>query len=103
MRTEKLTNKILNLSQFLWKKRVLLLRKKFFNTLKEKFILSKLKAEINNNKIEILYYDLKNKPKNIIDSNVILIGLDGLIKYESEKLDLKKIFMLISKMPMSNY
>jgi hypothetical protein len=32
-----------------------------------------------------------------------LIGLDGLVKHQSNKLDLKKIFNLISKMPMANF
>jgi len=32
-----------------------------------------------------------------------LIGLDGLIKLKSQELDLKKIFTLISSMPMANF
>ena len=100
---EKLADSILDLGQFLWKKRVLLIKENFFNAAQTKSILVKSRIEIKNNKIKIAYFNFLNKPKEIPNSNVVLIGLDGLIKHKSQELDLKKIFMIISKMPMSNY
>ena len=100
---EKLADNILDLGQFLWKKRVLLIKENLFNTAQTKYILVKSKIEIKKNKIEIIYFNSLNKPKEIQNSNVVLIGLDGLIKHKSQKLDLKKIFTLISVMPMANF
>lgn len=93
----------MNLNNFLWKKRILLIRENFFNNTQTKSLLEKSTIEIKNNKIEIIYFNSLNKPKEVPNSNVVLIGLDGLIKHKSQELDLKKIFMIISKMPMSNY
>ncbi len=52
---EKLANSILDLGQFLWKKRVLLIKENFFNTAQTKFILVKSRIEIKNNKIKIMH------------------------------------------------
>ena len=93
----------MNLNKFLWKKRILLIRENFFNTTQTKSILVKSKIEIKKNKIEIIYFNYLNKPKEIPNSNVVLVGLDGMIKYKSQELDLKKIFTLISAMPMANF
>ena len=100
---EKLADSILDLGQFLWKKRVLLIKENFFNTAQTKSILVKSRIEIKNNKIKIVYFNSLNKPKEIPNSNVVLIGLDGMIKHKSQELDLKKIFTLISTMPMANF
>ena len=48
-------------------------------------------------KIEVIFFDNEYK------YNVVLIGFDGLRKLEEDKLDLNKIFKLISTMPMANH
>ena len=48
-------------------------------------------------KIEVIFFDNEYK------YNVVLIGFDGLKKLEEDKLDLNKIFKLISTMPMANH
>ena len=103
VRTEKLTDNILDLSQLLWKKRILLIEESTFNAVQTKSILEKSRIEIKKNKIEVVCFNSLNKPKEIPTANVVLIGLDGLIKLKSEELDLKKIFTLISSMPMANF
>ena len=103
VRTEKLTDNILDLSQLLWKKRILLIEENTFNAVQTKSILEKLRIEIKKNKIEVVCFNPLNKPKEIPTANVVLIGLDGLIKLKSQELDLKKIFTLISSMPMANF
>jgi len=87
----------LDLSKFLWKKRLLLIRDNLIelNLIKEE--LKKNKQQLDKNKIE--YFILNQN----LNSNITLIGLDGLVKHQSNKLDLKKIFNLISKMPMANF
>ena len=87
----------LDLSKFLWKKRLLLIRDNLIelNLVKEE--LKKNKQQLDKNKIE--YFILNQN----LTSNITLIGLDGLVKHQSNKLDLKKIFNLISKMPMANF
>ena len=103
VRTEKLTDNILDLSQLLWKKRILLIEESTFNTVQTKFILEKSRIEIKKNKIEVICFNSLNKPKEIPTANVVLIGLDGLIKLKSQEVDLKKIFTLSSSMPMANF
>ena len=93
----------MNLNEFLWKKGILLIRKNLFNNTHTKYLLEKSTIEIKNNKIEIICFDPLNKPKEIPTANVVLIGFDGLIKLKSQELDLKKIFTLISSMPMANF
>jgi hypothetical protein len=87
----------LDLSKFLWKKRLLLIRNNLseLNLIKQE--LKKNKQQLDKNKIEYLFLDQN------LTSNITLIGLDGLVKHQSNKLDLKKIFNLISKMPMANF
>jgi len=87
----------LDLNKFLWKKRLLLIKDNLgeLNLIKQE--LKKNKQQLNKNKIE--YFILNQN----LASNITLIGLDGLVKHESNKLDLKKIFSLISKMPMANF
>jgi len=87
----------LDLSKFLWKKRLLLIRDNLIelNLIKEE--LKKNKQQLDKNKIE--YFILNQN----LTSNITLIGLVGLVKHQSNKLDLKKIFNLISKMPMANF
>jgi len=103
VRTEKLTDNILDLSPLLWKKRILLIEENTFNAVQTKSILEKSRIEIKKNKIEVVCFNSLNKPKKIPTANVVLIGLDGLIKLKSKELDLKKIFTLISSMPMANF
>ena len=103
VRTEKLTDNILDLSPLLWKKRILLIEENTFNAVQTKSILEKSRIEIKKNKIEVVCFNSLNKPKKIPTANVVLIGLDGLIKLKSQELDLKKIFTLISSMPMANF
>ena len=87
----------LDLSKFLWKKRLLLIRDNLIelNLIKEE--LKKNKQQLDKKKIE--YFILNQN----LTSNITLIGLDGIVKHQSNKLDLKKIFNLISKMPMANF
>ena len=103
VRTEKLTDNILDLSPLIWKKRILLIEENTFNAVQTKSILEKSRIEIKKNKIEVVCFNSLNKPKEIPTANVVLIGLDGLIKLKSQELDLKKIFTLISSMPMANF
>ena len=88
----------LDLKKFLWKKRLLLIRDNLIelNLIKEEQ--KKNKQQLDKNKIE--YFFILNQN---LTSNITLIGLDGLVKHKSNKLDLKKIFNLISKMPMANF
>ena len=87
----------LDLSKFLWKKRLLLISDNLaeLNLIKEE--LKKNKQQLDKNKIE--YFILNQN----LTSNITLIGLDGLVKHKSNTLDLEKIFNLISKMPMANF
>ena len=103
VRTEKLTDNILDLGQFLWKKRILLIEENTFSAVQAKSILEKSRIEIKKSKIEVICFNFLNKPKEIPAANIVLIGLDGLIKLKSQELDLKKIFTLISSMPMANF
>ena len=66
-------------------------------------ILEKSRIKIKKSKIEVICFNSLNKPREIPNANVVLIGLDGLIKLKSQELDLKKIFTLISSMPMANF
>lgn len=93
----------MDLGQFLWKKRILLIEENIFSAVQVKSILEKSIIEIKKNKIEVVCFNSLNKPKEIPAANVVLIGLDGLIKLKSQELDLKKIFTLISSMPMANF
>ena len=90
-------DKSIDLSKFLWKKRLLLIKNNLgeLNLIKQE--LKKNKQQLNKNKIEYFFLDQN------LTSNITLIGLDGLVKHQSNKLDLKKIFNLISKMPMANF
>ena len=101
--TEKLTDNILDLDQFLWKKRILLIEENTLNTVQAKSILEKSRIEIKKSKIKVICFNFLNKPNEIPAANIVLIGLDGLIKLKSQELDLKKIFSLISSMPMANF
>ena len=76
VRTEKLTDNILDLSQLLWKKRILLIEENTFNTVQAKFILEKSRIEIKKSKIEVICFNFLNKPKEIPAANIVLIGLD---------------------------
>lgn len=93
----------MDLGQFLWKKRILLIEENIFSAVQVKSILEKSIIEIKKNKIEVVCFNSLNKPKEIPAANVVLIGLDGLIKLKSQELDLKKNFTLISSMPMANF
>lgn len=83
--------------KYLWKKRILLIKKKQNDISNINKKIEANKFSINKFKIKILYFD------NNFKSNIILIGLDGLIKIEQQSLDLEKIFKLISTMPMSDF
>lgn len=83
--------------KYLWKKRILLIKKKQNDISNINKKIEANKFSINKFKIKILYFD------NNFKSNIILIGLDGLIKLEQQSLDLEKIFKLISTMPMSDF
>jgi hypothetical protein len=87
----------LNLNKFLWKKRLILIKNntKNLNCIKEK--LNNYKKILIKNKIEYFYCD------HSFSKNVVLIGLDGLVKFQSQTLNLKKILKLISQMPMANF
>ena len=76
VRTEKLNDNILDLGQFLWKKRILLIEENTFNTVQAKFILEKSRIEIKKSKIEVICFNFLNKPKEIPAANIVLIGLD---------------------------
>ena len=90
-------DKSIDLSKFLWKKRLLLIKNNLgeLNLIKQE--LKKNKQQLDKNKIEYLFLDQN------LTSNITLIGLDGLVKHQSNKLDLKKIFNIVSKMPMANF
>ena len=75
VRTEKLTDNILDLGQFLWKKRILLIEENTFNTVQAKFILEKSRIEIKKSKIEVICFNFLNKPKEIPAANIVLIAL----------------------------
>ena len=87
----------LDLKKFLWKKRLLLIRHNHKNYLQIKNFLKEEEDKIIKNKIE--YFFLNHN----FSSDIVLIGLDGQTKYESNTFDLKKIFDLISRMPLANY
>ncbi len=59
--------------------------------------LLKKKKNITDWKIEVIFFN------DEYVYNVILIGLDGLIKLEEDSLNLNKIFKLVSTMPMANF
>ena len=97
------------LSRYLWKNRIILT----FADDEGHPDLIKLKAEMNENKCEILNRDLMHfhfsndhKTGNIITKNdqsfrILLIGKDGGIKYESNRsVFLIQLFELIDSMPM---
>ena len=87
----------LDLNKFLWKKRLILIKNNLSNLSHIKEELKKNKNKLIKNKIEYFFLDHE------FSSNITLIGLDGLPKHQSNQLDLKKIFDLISKMPMANF
>lgn len=87
----------LDLSKFLWKKRIILIKNNQNNLAYIQRELGKYQKELVKYKIE--YFILNHHFSN----NIVLIGLDGLVKHQSNKINLKKIFDLISKMPLANY
>jgi len=87
----------LDLNKFLWKKRLILIKNNLSNLSHAEKELKKYKNKLIKNKIE--YFFLKHK----FSYNVVLIGLDGQVKYKSNTLNLEKIFHLISQMPLANY
>ena len=97
LHTEKLKNNQLNLDNYLWKKRLLLIKNNQKNIKQLKRQLDLEEEKIKSWKIEVIFFDDQYK------SNIVLIGLDGLIKLEEDKLNLEKIFKLISSMPMANF
>ena len=94
---EKLKNKQLNLKKYLWKKRLLLIKNDQENISQIKQQLDQERKRVVDCKIEVIFFDNEYK------YNVVLIGFDGLKKLEEDKLDLNKIFKLISTMPMANH
>ena len=90
-------NNQLNLNNYIWKKRLLLIKNNQKNIQEIKKQLDQEIKKIKNWKIEIIFFDDQYK------SNIVLIGLDGLIKLEEDNLNLEKIFKLISTMPMANF
>jgi len=92
-----LKNNQLKLDNYLWKKRLLLIKKNQKNIIQLKEQLDQEEKKIKSWKIEVIFFDDQYK------SNIVLIGLDGLIKLEEDKLNLEKIYELISTMPMANF
>ena len=90
-------NKQLNLKKYLWKKRLLLIKNDQQNISQIKQQLDQERKRVVDCKIEVIFFDNEYK------YNVVLIGFDGLRKLEEDKLDLNKIFKLISTMPMANH
>ena len=90
-------NNQLKLDNYLWKKRLLLIKKNQKNIIQLKEQLDQEEKKIKSWKIEVIFFDDQYK------SNIVLIGLDGLIKLEEDKLNLEKIYELISTMPMANF
>ena len=90
-------NKQLNLKKYLWKKRLLLIKNDQENISQIKQQLDQERKRVVDCKIEVIFFDNEYK------YNVVLIGFDGLKKLEEDKLDLNKIFKLISTMPMANH
>ena len=90
-------NKQLNLKKYLWKKRLLLIKNDQQNISQIKQQLDQERKRVVDCKIEVIFFDNEYK------YNVVLIGFDGLKKLEEDKLDLNKIFKLISTMPMANH
>ena len=97
LHTEKLKNNQLKLDNYLWKKRLLLIKKNQKNIIQLKEQLDQEEEKIKSRKIEVIFFDDQYK------SNIVLIGLDGLIKLEEDNLNLEKIYKLISTMPMANF
>ncbi len=94
---EKLKNRQLYLNKYLWKKRLLLIKSDQENISQIKQQLAQEKKNITDWKIEVIFFN------DEYVYNVILIGLDGLIKLEEDSLNLNKIFKLVSTMPMANF
>ena len=95
---------------YLWKNRILLIN--IYKLKKIKLDLIKKECQIINRKLKIFikkknsFVDIKdNDKKFFLDSKfkfkVILIGIDGEIKYQSDELeDLTKYFSIIDNMPI---
>ena len=95
---------------YLWKNRILLIN--IYKLKKIKLDLIKKECQIINRKLKIFikkknsFVDIKdNDKKFFLDSKfkfkVILIGIDGEIKYQSDELeDLTKYFSIIDNMPV---
>ena len=95
---------------YLWKNRILLIYIDEYEKIKQDFI--KKECQIINRKLKI-FIKKKNSLVDIKDSNkkffldskfkfkVLLIGIDGEIKYQSDELeDLTKYFSIIDNMPV---
>ena len=95
---------------YLWKNRILLINIDEYEKIKLDFI--KKECQIINRKLKIFvkkknsFVDIKDSDKKFfLDSKfkfkVILIGIDGEIKYQSDELeDLTKYFSIIDNMPV---
>ena len=95
---------------YLWKNRILLINIDEYEKIKLDFI--KKECQIINRKLKIFvkkkksFVDIKDsKKKFFLDSKfkfkVLLIGIDGEIKYQSDELeDLTKYFSIIDNMPV---
>jgi hypothetical protein len=95
---------------YLWKNRILLINIDEYEKTKQDFI--KKECQIINRKLKIFvkkkksFVDIKDSNKKFfLDSKfkfkVLLIGIDGEIKYQSDELeDLTKYFSIIDNMPI---
>ena len=95
---------------YLWKNRILLINIDEYEKTKQDFI--KKECQIINRKLKIFikkkktFVDIKDSNKKFfLDSKfkfkVLLIGIDGEIKYQSDELeDLTKYFSIIDNMPV---
>ena len=95
---------------YLWKNRILLINIDKYEKTKQDFI--KKECQIINRKLKIFikkkktFVDIKDSNKKFfLDSKfkfkVLLIGIDGEIKYQSDELeDLTKYFSIIDNMPV---
>ena len=95
---------------YLWKNRILLINIDKYEKTKQDFI--KKECQIINRKLKIFikkkktFVDIKDSDKKFfLDSKfkfkVLLIGIDGEIKYQSDELeDLTKYFSIIDNMPI---
>jgi hypothetical protein len=95
---------------YLWKNRILLINIDKYEKTKQDFI--KKECQIINRKLKIFvkkkksFVDIKDSNKKFfLDSKfkfkVLLIGIDGEIKYQSDELeDLTKYFSIIDNMPI---